>query len=395
MSAAKQRALVVVSSVEAIELPDSGVQVTRKFLEGLARYAELWNGPVRAVCVSANGPSSDLDLVPYRRVDWPFDLHVRTLGAGSLRPLLADAGALLATVGYQQNHLAELGEELGIPVIYVSELSLFTRVAIARAEVQDPLRLARRTLWEVNQEHRQRASIRRAAGIQCNGPATFNAYRTINRSPILYFDTRADSDLIATNDEVERRLVRNRKGPLRLVFSGRLIPIKGAEHLVEVARSLVRREVDFRLDVYGDGESRPGMEQDLERSGLRSRVKLHGAVDFATELVPRIREESDLFVCCHLQGDPSCTYLETMACGVPVVGYGNEALTGILDCVHAGKAARVADVEDLADLIEAIAHRREQLVPWSRAAVAFGREHCFERTFERRVAHMAAVAEVL
>lgn len=39
---------------------------------------------------------------------------------------------------------------------------------------------------------------------------------------------------------------------------------------------------------------------------------------------------------CHRQGDPSCTYLETYACGMPIVGYNNQAHQGILASNNAG-----------------------------------------------------------
>jgi colanic acid/amylovoran biosynthesis glycosyltransferase len=31
----------------------------------------------------------------------------------------------------------------------------------------------------------------------------------------------------------------------------------------------------------------------------------------------------DVFVCCHIQIDPPCTYLESYGAGLPIVGYAN------------------------------------------------------------------------
>ncbi|MDD9946924.1 MAG: glycosyltransferase [Myxococcales bacterium] len=281
---------------------------------------------------------------------------------------------------------------MDVPVVYVCELSIRTRLDIARSEERRPVRLARRAAWELNQERKQRQAIRRGRGVQCNGTPTYDAYRSLTDNALLYFDTRSDDTIIASDAAVERRLAQQRNGRLRLGFSGRLVSIKGVDDLVAVAVVLAERGVDFEFQIFGDGDRRQSMQAVIDEANLSDRVQLCGAVDFASELMPRIRDEVDLFVCCHLQGDPSCTYLETMACGVPIVGYANEAFAGLLERVNAGQAVKVGDVQALADLIERIAQRREQLYPWSRTAVAFAREHSFERTFERRIAHMASVA---
>jgi hypothetical protein len=99
-------------------------------------------------------------------------------------------------------------------------------------------------------------------------------------------------------------------------------------------------------------------------------------------------------VCCHRQGDPSCTYLETFACGVPIAGYANEAFLGLLARANVGESVAIDDVTGLASLIERIA-RPESLPAYElkcRAALALATEHTFEATFERRIEHLRTVA---
>ncbi|MDD9971532.1 MAG: glycosyltransferase [Myxococcales bacterium] len=386
------QALVVVTNAEADLHADGSIGMTAKFVDGMARYAELWDGPIRCVCPPREAPNTDLDPTTVRSGECGFEVQVSHLDAASLRPALSDAAVVMASAGYLQNHISTLGTEMDVPVVYVCELSIRTRLDIARSEERRPVRLARRAAWELNQERKQRQAIRRGRGVQCNGTPTYDAYRSLTDNALLYFDTRSDDTIIASDAAVERRLAQHRNGRLRLGFSGRLVSIKGVDDLVAVAVALAERGVDFEFQIFGDGDRRQSMQAVIDEANLSDRVQLCGAVDFASELMPRIRDEVDLFVCCHLQGDPSCTYLETMACGVPIVGYANEAFAGLLERVNAGQAVKVGDVQALADLIERIAQRREQLYPWSRTAVAFAREHSFERTFERRIAHMASVA---
>jgi hypothetical protein len=80
----------------------------------------------------------------------------------------------------------------------------------------------------------------------------------------------------------------------------------------------------------------PEMRAQVAKRSLENLIQFKGPLDFERELIPFIRENVDLFVCCHRQGDPSCTYLETMSCGVPIAGYDNEAFAGLVKTSAAG-----------------------------------------------------------
>ncbi len=99
---------------------------------------------------------------------------------------------------------------------------------------------------------------------------------------------------------------------------------------MDVAKKLRERKADFHLYICGDGESKPGISKRIRDEQLSGHVTLMGVLDFKSELLPFAKSSVDLFVCCHPQGDPSCTYLETMSCGVPIVGYANEAFEGLV-----------------------------------------------------------------
>ncbi|MBC7171628.1 MAG: glycosyltransferase [Polyangiaceae bacterium] len=182
--------------------------------------------------------------------------------------------------------------------------------------------------------------------------------------------------------------------PIRLVFSGRFHPMKGVDHLPAVAEALERRGVPFELHLFGGGELDEVIRARVSERGLSSRVAFHGSVDFATELVPWLREHADLFVCCHRQGDPSCTYLETLACGVPIAGYANEAWRGMLrEAPGIGVATPMNDVEALATAIARLAASPEALLEASINALGFAKKHLFESTFARRIAQLRRLAE--
>lgn len=176
--------------------------------------------------------------------------------------------------------------------------------------------------------------------------------------------------------------------PLRLLFSGRLEPMKGADHLVPVMAALRRHGVDATLDIFGTGSLATAMAAQIEREGLGARITLHGPVDYATELLPRIRGAYDVFLCCHPQSDPSCTCIETLGCGIPIAGYRKGAFAAMLDRAPVGWGVPVGAVEDLAALLHDLDRNRAAITERAVSGLAFAREHAFETVFQRRIAHL-------
>jgi glycosyltransferase involved in cell wall biosynthesis len=265
---------------------------------------------------------------------------------------------------------------------------------IARHEVTNPLRLARRALWEVMQERRAQAAISLGDGVQCNGTPTFQVYGKLTARPLLFFDTRTRGETAANGEQLRQRFrERSAGGKLRLGFSGRLVAIKGVDHLMRVARSLRQRRVPFELSICGSGHLEPAMRRYVAQEGLSDFVHFHGNLEFERELVPFLRDNIDIFLSCHRQGDPSCTYLETMACGVPIVGYNNEAFAGLVEHSGCGWLTPMNRPGAMAGLLASLTS--EQIEAESFKSLAFAIEHTFEKEFERRILHLRGLRTVL
>ena len=276
----------------------------------------------------------------------------------------------------------------------MSEYSLKTRLQIVDATVPNPLKRVRRKIWEYGEEKRRRKALTLASGLQTNGTPTYDDYQSIRPAALLFFDTRLGEAMVASEDQVRAKFAPERAGqPLRLLFSGRLSAMKGVMDLIEVARELQRLQVEFHLTLCGDGELRGPLGETIRANGLSDCVTLAGILDFAMELVPLVKRSVDLFVCCHPQGDPSCTYLETMACGVPIAGYNNDAFAGVVRHSGAGWLTPMLKPEWLAAEIHRLSRQRDELLTISLKALRFARQHTFEKTFERRVEHLRVVWE--
>ena len=109
--------------------------------------------------------------------------------------------------------------------------------------------------------------------------------------------------------------------PLKVAFTGRLVPFKGADMLLEAAAPLIRNG-KVVLDIIGDGPEMPRLKEFAARENLGDRVKLDGWVEHA-----RVHErlgQYDVFAFPSIREFGGAVVIEAMALGlVPiVVNYG-------------------------------------------------------------------------
>ena len=384
--------LVILPNLQAARAPGGRFVLTRKFLDGNLEYLKSWDGPLSVVMEEIPEATNNLDNIEVHPSELPFRLELVDYDQIGDSPCFRDGDLVFAGVGHRTNHLSRACRERGKRCVYITEYTLKTRLQGMNASTRNPLVRLRRSLWQYSQEREQRAAIALADGVQCNGTPTFEAYRDINPSPFLFFDTRVGEEMLAPERDRAARHARCLAGePLRLVFSGRLIPMKGADHLVPVARELKRLGVPFELSICGGGEQQEEIRQAIDREGLGDSVRLLGVLDFKSELVPFVTREADLFVCCHRQGDPSCTYLETMSCGVPIAGYDNEAFEGIVATSGVGWSTPMDRPETLARKIAELHEDRPAIVEAGKRSLDFARQHTFEKTFGRRIEHLKGI----
>jgi glycosyltransferase involved in cell wall biosynthesis len=385
--------LVVFPSL-AVARDGERLVLTNKFIEGMAAYARGWPGPVRAAMHLAATGGDSLDGVSVRPANLPFGVDVVDYRRSPLHEVVSASSLVVAGPDYRLPNLAAICRRAGTPFVLVTENNLHTRLQIGRLQRRSTWSRLRNAMWELDQERRTRRSVRLATSVQCNGIPTFAAYRSIATDPLLYFDTRTTQDLLPDAAEIAQRTQRLQRGePLRLAFSGRLNAIKGVDFLVPVAVALRAMNVPFQFTVYGDGDLLPAMRRQVEAAGLGASFHFAGVLDFRLGLIPAMRREADLFVCCHRQGDPSCTYMETLSCGVPIVGFDNAAWRGMLGIETVGWSVAMDDVDAMAATIAMLHRQRELLARTSEAAWRWGSANAFERTFARRVEHYLAAVD--
>lgn len=386
--------LLLLPPAPVIRMNGDRIRLDKKFVEGMSETCASWPGPVD--CILREGASSIPFGAEFEPSDLPFGLTVIGAAEMILPAVLKDYDIVQASADTHFDlGLGKRTPESPARRVFVIEYTLATRLEILKLDRGVSLiRKARRAIWLFQQEMRRRRALTSADAIQVNGYPAYDSYRRLNANTLLYLDNRMRAEMLSNPAEIAARKDAIRAGaPIRLINSGRLEPMKGAQDLLPVARALAALGVNFTLDIYGAGSLESEIRAGIQSFGLQDKVRLHQPVDFESELVPISRQNADLFLSCHRQSDPSCTYLEAMGCGLPVAGYANQMLSRLVETSRAGWTAPLADVDALAAVIADVASQPDMLQSTSENALAFARQHDFASEFDLRHQHMLALLD--
>lgn len=370
------------------------VRLDVKFVEGMRVQQAHW--PNRITCLLRRGTPAIPFGRDYDAAELPFELVL----LDPTEPIEARhlAGHDLIYAGADDFRCLGLADLLAPEqkIVYVIEYTDETRRQILSLDRNRGLvsRL-KGHVWLMQQERRRRSALRAAQGLQSNGYPAHDLYGPMCRDSLHFLDGRMTPDLFATEAEMTAREARRAEGgPLRLVYSGRLETMKGAQDLIPVARRLTERGIDFTLDIFGTGSLEAEIAAGIQSLPDPQRVRLRGVVDFETELVPFTRRNADIFLGCHRQSDPSCTYIEAMGCGAAVASYDNRMWQRLNGEAQAGWGAPLGDALALADRIAGVARDPAAITRCSRNAWTFSQAHGFQPEFQRRMEHLARIAGV-
>jgi colanic acid/amylovoran biosynthesis glycosyltransferase len=365
------------------------LKVDRKFHVGMQSYAEQIHAPLVTVHPEMNSDQVIMDLIEVPLAELSYEvMTVKTDRA--LRPLSNEiprlreqfAGSrLIYGTGLDS---AKIARELGVPYILILEYDLQTQMTVSASQVSGvPRRAIRaaRCAWQYMTQGVP--DMRGAHSLHCNGYPIFEAARRYNPNSLLYLDSRMSTATLMPNQELEARLATRVGRPLRLLYSGRYERMKGADDAVRVAIECLRRGLDIEMHFYGQGSLRDEMERVAATSERPDRIFIHNAVPY-TELVS-ISRTFDLFVCCHIQSDPSCTYLESFGAGLPIAGYANRMWRRLCEDSGAGFASLVGSVEKVSDDVEKFVSNPDVMAAMSQRALEFAQNHPFEIEWRKRV----------
>jgi len=369
---------------------DQGYVLDAKFLEGMKLQGSLWPGDYD--CLMRKGATD----IPFgARLYDPrtsgFKLHLLEEDEAVRPEHLRGYDIIFCSADDEQNFgIPDLARSVGAKVATTLEYNLDTRLRIA---FLDRDRSLPRRLYSaarlVVQEIRRRKFLSKMDGMQANGYPAYEICRKFDPNTLLFLDNRMTADLLVTPEEMGQRRQRLLgRAPLQLVYTGRLEKMKGAQDLVPLASELRALQVPFLLRIFGTGSLAGQIADDINRLGLSESVQLLDPLDFSTELVPYLRSNCDIFVCCHRQSDPSCTYIENMGCGLSVIGYGNDMWADLQKESQAGWVSSAGQIKEMAAAIAGIEPCRDEIYRKCEQGAEFSRQNSFEALSRARMEHL-------
>jgi glycosyltransferase involved in cell wall biosynthesis len=103
--------------------------------------------------------------------------------------------------------------------------------------------------------------------------------------------------------------------PLKMLSVGRLDKLKNHQMLLQTARELKLRRIDFRLTIAGEGPERKMLEKTISDWSLQNEVNLIGLI----EDLPKLFKEHHLYLHSSKQESFGLAILEAMAHGLPCI----------------------------------------------------------------------------
>ena len=364
------------------------LRVDRKFHVGMQNYAAHVQTPLTTIHPEMAPGQPIMDPIEvscselsYRVITLKTDATWRLLPSESLR--LREEISRSSLIYGSGLGSSKIARELGVPYILILEYDLQTKMVSETSEIKGIRRNLRRARCVWHHVTENIPEIRRAHSLHCNGYPIYDATRRYNANSLLYFDSRMLTDMIISPEDLARRLRTRTDRPFRMLFSGRYERMKGTADAVRVAVECIRRGLNIEMDFYGQGNLRDEMINIAARSLRPGRIRIHDPVPY-NELI-EISKSFDLFICCHIQSDPSCTYLESFGAGLPIVGYANRMWQRLSEASGAGFASPIGQPNRVADDVERLLSAPDLMSTMSEEARGFAARHCFELEAQKRI----------
>jgi glycosyltransferase involved in cell wall biosynthesis len=283
---------------------------------------------------------------------------------------------------------------LGFDLIIEDELNHPSLLKANRQEHSYPIvslvhnlhSLEPRSTWQ-NDLYRvvERSYLNSVDGFIFNSNTTCDAVQALigDQKPFIVANPPTDRFGSHLNENLIRTRA-NESNPLRLLFLGNVIPLKGLYVLLEALR---HPGFDFRLDIVGSLTIDPNyarkMQEKAKTYGLSSKVFFHGILD-SEALIERFEHAQVMVMPSSYEGF-GIAYLEGMGFGLPAIATTSGAASEYITDGENGYLIPPENASMLAERLTRLANDRELLARMSINAL---RRYQQQPTWEQTVDHI-------
>jgi len=185
----------------------------------------------------------------------------------------------------------------------------------------------------------------------CKG---INPYVVNNGIPLLDFHSASQLPKFANpgSAALDQTIVDFCTGGYTIGAIGRLSTEKGHAYLVDAVNLLIKKDMDIRLIIIGEGYERRKLERIIEEFGLKEKVLLPKYKENASSYLPYLK----IFVLSSLTEGLPITILEAMQAKIPIVATRVGGIPEVLQNGRGGLLVEPGSSKNLAEAISNIYH---------------------------------------
>ncbi|ADW67437.1 glycosyltransferase [Granulicella tundricola] len=191
------------------------------------------------------------------------------------------------------------------------------------------------------------------------------------------------NDLIGAVELVQKLEDLEREGALRVVYAGRLDPMKAPLEWVSAIGAARDGGVELEAVWYGEGAMLDDARRESVRVGLERVIRFGGFVADRAAMLEHLRGAHAL-VFTHVTPESPRILIEALVSGTPILGYANAYAKNLLAGKGGGELVEVHDTGGLGALIAEMARDRTRLRRLTLEAAANGRRFTDEAVFAER-----------
>jgi len=218
-----------------------------------------------------------------------------------------------------------------------------------------------------------------------HGRETYDAYAPFARVAKVVHNIHLSHD-----DHIPREMLAIKtnsvhEGPLRLVYVGRVDPMKGPLDWIAVLERLTTAGIEYRATWLGDGAEIHAMRERIAVLGLEERVAFPGFVADRAAVLAALRDAHG-FLFCHKTPESPRVLIEALASGTPVLGYDGAFARDLIAGNGGGALTTPDDIQALTESVAALAKDRTRLAGMMGRAAQAGAKFTDREVFAHRSA---------
>ncbi|MEL7349437.1 MAG: glycosyltransferase, partial [Pseudomonadota bacterium] len=199
----------------------------------------------------------------------------------------------------------------------------------------------------------ERHVIRRAALGLFHGQDTYDAYAAYARAAEVVHDVHVGAADAIGADALARKAAET-EGPLRLVYAGRVEPMKGPMDWIAVLERLAADGIPVEATWIGEGSVLAALRARAAAAGLNGTVHFPGFVSDRSAMLAALRQAHALLFC-HLTPESPRILIEALISGTPLLGYDGAFARGLIAGQGGGVLVARGDVTALTAAAAALA----------------------------------------